>query len=262
MTVYVKKFAGIDFHFDYSTHTLLGKESRRSFLFTPLLLSNEYMSSLVAESYRRDIDIKQQVLDALSPFQSMSKAWAAAVLDLVLNEVNDDECLKPDLSVTHCGSWFGQQAAILLENNRFRSRLYEQTLIDLDLTAMLVADRVLSIYGKQDQIPYRNFAVSDVANYPFVGKDSNLNVVMWTGVEHFDPDQVKASVQTATDNTLFILQGTDMFAPDHINPIHKREDLVDWMVSDGQIQYTLYFLGTMQCPYGSRHCAAVMLNKK
>ena len=173
------------------------------------------MSSLSYNS----LDLKQAVLDALSPFQLMSKAMATRGLEVMLA---DDEG-RTYAPVVYFGSWFGQQA--LLDHiwwSEYRRKmppyLGKVTLIDKDKSAMAMAKwlRPLVVPEELDSVDY---LVADALEHK-IDWMGNPGVIVWNGLEHFNIDKAAAYVQDAQPGTRFLVQATDMPSHDHLIGYH------------------------------------------
>lgn len=251
-TKQVQTFAGLEFEFQFYDDTCM--QERGSILTT---VQNHfhpsYIAGLVAATYGRP-NIKQAVLDALSPFQMMSKSWMSSLVAYAIQQVANEEYdgHYPDFNLRYHGSWFGQSAH--LDNQHVDGPQVESmTLIDLDENAMDVA-RHMSVdkcAGLGNNVAY---VVGDALDYPFASEERN--VVIWNGVEHFPKGSVQKFIAQAPRGTLFCLQGTDMPAPDHINPVIEISDLYD-PEAEMRNDHLLYFGGLMTCSFARRFAVAV-----
>jgi hypothetical protein len=260
MSSYSKRFADLKFQFEFCIDTRLSTDSHLTI--PTRYLGAEYISNLVTHTYRQDIDIAQSVLDAISPYQMMSKAWAVEVLRHVWNKVVENEPGLRTMNVVHPGSWFGQLASMLKEDSYLGPKVIDQCLIDVDPQAIEVSAKCLrqyrSFFPEEHLDSLELFKAQDLfeAENLFVSTDAETaNVVLWPGVEHFDKEKTRKFIRSSPKGTLFVLLGTDTVLDEHINPIAGPEQLVDWDEERAN-RHSLYFMGTMKCYFGSRHCVA------
>jgi hypothetical protein len=195
-----------------------------------------YISFLVAKTYD-DPDLKQQVLDALSPFQLVSKAWAVSTL----KQVNIFR------TTYYPGSWFGQLATSIhhtYKNDYARCGVtVEHVLIDLDPRCSAVAKDVVTWYLTRS--PW--IVVGDLFT---LSPPTEPSLFVWTGLEHFDLEKVRQLVHACPTGTTFLFQGTDMPAPDHINPISSSDQILLALGVDSSKVCTK---GSLYSSVGNRH---------
>ncbi len=197
-----------------------------------------YISFLVAKTYD-DPGLKQQVLDALSPFQLVSKAWAVSTL----KQVNIFR------NIYYPGSWLGQLAVSIQhthKNDYARCGVtVEHTLIDQDLRCCDVAKAAVAPY-----IPSQcSVLVGDALT---LKPPVESSLFVWTGLEHFDLKKVRQLVRACPAGTTFLFQGTDMPAPDHINPISSPDQILSALDVDS---YKVCTKGSLYSSVGNRHQA-------
>lgn len=203
------------------------------------LLPLDYVSSLVAKTYddTTGTGIKQQVLDALSPFQLVSKAWAVYAL----------RCVPIYKPCYYPGSWFGQLAVAVQHVYREDYARWElpvsHTLIDLDPECCAVARSVTDSFLTSGS----SVLTLDIHE---LAPPSEPSVVLWTGLEHFDLDKVQNWVHNCPIGTIFLCQGTDMPAPDHVSPISSPEHILSALRVDPN---KVNGKGSLYCSIGTRH---------
>lgn len=199
----------------------------------------DYVSFLVAKTYddASGTGIKQQVLDALSPFQLVSKAWAVHALRRV-------SIFRP---CYYPGSWLGQLAVAVqhayrkdYDRNGFQ---LNQTLVDLDPECCAVA-RDAARRFLSEEYSVLTLDVHDLA------PPSEPSLVLWTGLEHFDLEKVRLWVHDCPAGTTFLFQGTNMPAPDHVSPISCSKQILSALgVNTGNVN----FKGSLYSSVGTRH---------
>jgi len=197
-----------------------------------------YVSFLVAKTYGEDTGIKQQVLDALSPFQIVSKAWA----------VNSLRYVPIFRSVYYPGSWLGQlpvavQNGYQKDYNRYGYTV-SHVLIDKDPVCSAVASVAVGTHlvGTLSKV-----LVQDIYDLAPVSEPSTF---VWTGLEHFDLEKVRRWVRSCPTGTTFLFQGTDMPAEDHVSPISSPKDILSALeIGVGQVKLQ----GSLSSCIGNRH---------
>lgn len=204
----------------------------------------EYQTELVSMSYGTyERSIKQDVLDALSPFQMVSKLWLTSLL--VSRKIPHWGLLQDPTSYVLIGSWFGQAMAMLRSRTDCVGYLFERpiTLIDKDPLASRLGIQLL-----EKQFTNASFVTDDVFNVEIPG---TRNLFLWPGVEHFQEQDVMDHIAAHDKGNVWILQGTNMTDADHKNPINYVSQLLRYF-HDGQVLYT----GELKCNLGTRFMVA------
>lgn len=210
----VFRYAGIDFEIT-SWRKPLGMLPGTSDL--PI----EIVSMLAAETY--GTNKQQSVIDALSPFQIMSKAMAVRGLEammLLKGPRNND--------LVYFGSWFGQQAILdylwwAKTPVSWRPGAIDSlTLVDLDQKALDISERLLSqvsasLVGIAEV--ETQFKACDALGYYPKWSDAP-GIIIWTGLEHFDQNKAARYIRYAQPGTRFLIQATDMPGEDHHTTFH------------------------------------------
>lgn len=252
------KLGGVDFTYNGELHLLSGYDSSLSL--APMSIPANLVSGLVNASYAFP-EHKQSILDALSPFQLMSKFWVSSVLGTVLTRMDVPSGTAGYASqFVFPGSWYGQQLSLLRRNSSLS--LIAPILVDLDPVACDIANAL----GRAD--PYGFGTVRDehtarvhnldifspeYQRLPIVGDA----VYVWNGLEHFDPALVKKFVSDRP-GSIFCVQGTNM--------VHRDGDHVDeCLVSTTEELYekffpedrSVLFEGTLSCFVGDRFMLVV-----
>ncbi len=200
------------------------------------ILPLDYISFLVTYTYSAPC-LKQPVLDALSPFQLVSKAWAVSALKYV-----------PSFkSVYYPGSWFGQLAVSVhhtyKSDHARHGNTVEHTLVDLDLRSCDVAKAVIAPYMPRQHIVLVGDALT-------LRPPTEPSLFLWTGLEHFNLEKVKQFVRRSLPGTTFLFQGTDMPAPDHISPISSPDVILAALDVDPE---SVSYKGSILSHIGNRH---------
>lgn len=197
---------------------------------------SSFMSHLVALTYEPQAHYqKQDVLDALSPFQVMSKMWAATLFQHLA--VSPRKILYP-------GAWYGQLYALIQVLGFNGQHNAEHDLLDKDGRMKWWHTELLKSFTFKTVLQDLNqLHAEDLKEY---------DVVLWTGVEHFDNDLVQATVSSLAPQTLVILQCTDLKDEDHINPI--SETGLHHYFHDSQVLYK----GELRAPFATRFCLAAL----
>lgn len=204
-------------------------------------LNLDYVSKLISFTYGNSLDFKQSVFDALTPFQLASKMWASNCMRLMFQIAQERS--TPVDQLVYIGSWFGQQHVFA---NLYLDNSLPALLIDKDPNANHIAD----VCFAESRVTNVKFQTLDIANFDWDSL-SDSSMVIWTGCEHFDPDEIKRATEDhdLTDQT-WILQGTDMPAPDHTNLIANENDLAKYFYTEP------VYLGKMSTPIGNRFMVA------
>lgn len=189
-------------------------------------------------------DQKQALLDALSPFQIVSKYWSTMALNIILEFDPDAE------HVVYVGSWFGQQSAMATRTVMNYTN-YGVDLVDKDPVACRIAQFLIKAdpYHARCDPLVRTADIFDLSHKYRAG-----TVFVWNGLEHFDNNDVETFLEKNTEST-FIFQSTSMEAADHTNCAGHIDDLlsclpVGW--EDG-----IVYRGEIQCDLGSRYMLVV-----
>jgi len=230
-------------------------------------LPTDMVTGMSRMSYRYP-ELKQEVLDALSPFQIQSKLWMCSVVrDVLDHEFSADR-------IAMFGSWFGQQAALLSRQVRGYENI-KTYLIDQREIACLAAKFMLDSDEKYTHGSKVEFSRSDALKWEFPGsvqKNSSDNpnfpsvqalrnavfdqdMIIWNGVEHFDRQEVLAYVRNHPD-VAFALQGTDLPDPEHTNKVLSEDDLLS-MVPEERHESIVY-LGSLRCDFATRYTAVLL----
>lgn len=192
----------------------------------------EYVTKLVTHMYSDNVDQMCAVRDALSPFQIISKTWVADSLAKFGQN-------RP--SYFFIGSWFGQQAQLMQETMPSDFHLAQKYFVDKDARATYIASDVCSTLANTAFFPEDVFDTS--------AQPPPSSVVVWTGLEHFDPKKVADYIESKKhQGLLWCLQGTDMPDDDHINPIRSVNDLTRYFHSDNVL-----YSGELITPLGTRY---------
>lgn len=224
-------FGGLSYELGYSSTADSERDKKAEYLHAHLPI--DLVSGLSALTYKYP-QLKQQVLDALSPFQIISKQWACSVLNSVLADS------YPRSPFVYFGSWFGQLNSIMSR----RIPGYGQrrvTLVDLDPLACEAARDLLAadVWQKATKGSV-SVVCGDALNFDlsaYAEEQGAEPIVVWTGIEHFDREKVKDYIRDHEDcSALYLLQGTNMPADDHIHLIKECYDLEEYF--DGDLIYS------------------------
>jgi len=120
---------------------------------------------------------------------------------------------------------------------------------DLDSEALYASCQALGDYGIVEDCSWH--CVDAMQEGSFVVDRDRKTLVVWTGIEHFDPVQIQQFVDRMPKHWTYLLQGTNMPAPDHINPVCCVEDLSKYFNTEPLVK------GEMKTPLGSRFMIAV-----
>lgn len=215
------KIGGTDYAIEYSPTLEYQEEEFKSTEYLDSNLPVDLVCGLSSQSYARP-EIKQQVLDALSPFQVVSKLWATSVLNKILG---DDYERSPMVFV---GSWFGQLNALMSRRlNNYVTR--DVVMLDMDPGACAVARWMVEQDQWQSPTDQVKVVLGDALQFDlsvFADEHAASPIVVWTGVEHFDPQAVKNYIRDHSGaKAVYLLQGTNMPAPDHVGLLHSCEEL-------------------------------------
>lgn len=187
---------------------------------------------------------KQALMDALSPFQIVSKFWSTMALNNLL-------MMDPDIeTIVYVGSWFGQQSA--LASRYVRNYLsWKVELVDADPEACRVAQYLIN----HDSYHQRNQPTVRIADiFTLRDKYQENTVFVWNGLEHFDNDEVEKFLESNTGSS-FIFQSTSMEADDHTNLATDIEDLTSCIPPGWD---DIVYRGEILCELlGSRYMMAV-----
>ncbi len=170
-----------------------------------------YVSFLVSQSYGASEEVRQSIFDALSPFQLLSKAWSTYTVRQLINHYHVG-------SVYYPGSWFGQSCVSL--RGQFLLESSQHILVDKDPVCSDIAHKGMRFHCYGTQVLCEDFLSLSIP------KEKDPPLVVWTGLEHFDLAKVREFLKQFQAGTLFLFQGTDMPAPDHISPIYSPGELL------------------------------------
>lgn len=237
------KLGGTEYSIEYSDTLSYQEEEFKGTEYLDSNLPIDLVSGLVSQSYARP-DIKQQVLDALSPFQVLSKLWATSVLSKIIGE---DYERSP---FVYIGSWFGQLNSLMSRRvDNYLTR--DVIMLDMDPTACAVSKWLVEHDQWQSPTTQVKVILGDAMLFDLsvLADDQAASpIVVWTGVEHFDPKAVKSYINDhAGAKAVFLLQGTDMPAPDHVGLVHSCEELEQYF--DG----TPIYSARLKTAVGSRY---------
>lgn len=221
------KTGGLEYEISYSESVACQAEEFQSTEFLNSFIPVDLVTGLVSHTYERP-EWKQPVLDALSPFQITSKLWATSVLAKIIGE---DYERSP---ILFFGSWFGQMNSLLARKmlNYHNRRV---ALIDIDPLACQMAQYVRE--SDQWLISQQDVAIvcGDALTYDlsaFADECGAEPIVVWTGIEHFEEGKVKRYIEDHQGaKAIYLLQGTNMPADDHVNPITSCEALEQYFDS-------------------------------
>ena len=178
-----------------------------------LTLPSALVCALSSASYNFS-EQKQAILDALSPFQFVSKVWSIGALAQMLE-------LDPDITdIVFVGSWFGQQSAMAC---RMVTNLndYQVVLVDKDPEAHRVAQYLL----KCDS--YHRRAAPTLLNKDIFEMQFDSGALfVWSGLEHFDDNDVEKFLEKHSACS-FIFQSTDMENDQHGNKAYEVDDILE-----------------------------------
>lgn len=197
-----------------------------------------FVASLVRQSYHKDIEFKQSVLDALSPFQILSRRWASNAYLWLWAQF-------PMKKVYYFGSWFGMQGAFDALRIGYKDDQTSRYYFDLDKTALVVSETAHRDNGTHNNSSWGH---TDVWDLNPASLDAG-SLVVWTGIEHFEPNRILNFISRAHPTIRWLLQGTNMPADDHTNLVHSVEDLSKYFNTEPLLQ------GEMKTPIGSRFMA-------
>lgn len=202
-------------------------------------------------------DQRQAILDALSPFQILSKMWATYIAGeaLALSGQKEVRAVFP-------GSWFGQQLSLLRRNSRLR--LHHPILIDMDPRAVEFSKSLLFTcdpFGLGDGEKKAIFHAGDIFSKEVQDHEDWMGLpddtlFVWNGLEHFDPEKTKELI-SKWPSASFCLQSTNMEAEDHNFTCESIEDLLSYVPADRKAD--IRYVGEIQADFGTRYM--VMFNK-
>lgn len=215
------KLGGTDYTIAYSDSDASQVEEFKVTEFLDSNLPIDLVSGLVSQTYARP-EIKQQVLDALSPFQIASKLWAVSVLHKI---IGDDYERSP---FVYFGSWFGQLNSLMAR--RIANYVTRDVMMfDIDPQACSVARWIVEQDQWQQPTNQVKAILGDALQFDlsaFADETAASPIVVWTGVEHFDAEAVKRYIKDHEGaKAVYLLQGTDMPAPDHVGLVSSCEEL-------------------------------------
>lgn len=215
------KIGGTDYSIEYSPTLENQEEEFRATEYLDSNLPVDLVCGLASQTYARP-DIKQAVLDALSPFQTASKLWATSVLHKI---IGDDYERSP---FVFFGSWFGQLNSLMARRiTNYVTR--DVVMLDIDGEASAVAHWLLKQDQWQQPTDQVKVVLGDALQFDlsaFADEQAASPIVVWTGIEHFDAEQVKRYIKDHEGaKAVYLLQGTNMPAPDHVGLLHSCEQL-------------------------------------
>ena len=219
-------------------------EAALSLAYLSTYMPSNFFTSLVRQSYNRSPEFKQAVLDAMSPFQIASKMWAANAVQFLASEYDIDHLF-------YLGSWFGAQSAF---DHKAHPDLVEarKTYLDRDAEVISVARQCHTDNFTAGRSTWLICDIStDTSFERFETEANDTSVVVWTGIEHFDPKVIQHLVDEFPPTTKWVLQGTDMPAPDHANVVTSLSDLTKYFNTEPLL------LGEMRTVLGTRFMAVM-----
>lgn len=235
----VKNFevAGMSFllteegRFQYSPMTTLG---------LPVAL----VCGLAAASYEFP-EQKQAILDALTPFQIVSKIWSSQCAQDIMRMEDSDETRH----IVHVGSWFGQQSALMVRSGAYYD--WSVQLVDKDPEACRVAAALL----RMDSYHRRAKPVITPRDIFELETFAPGTTFVWNGLEHFEPADVEKFLDRNSE-CAFVFQSTSMPATDHNNLAFCVDDILKAVPAgwdDG-----IVYKGELQTELGSRFMMAIL----
>ncbi len=204
----------------------------------------EELFSLIAANSYRSVDTRLSALDAITPFQVMTRLWCSAGTSIQIHRLHHEP-----VRIIYAGSWYGQQLALDLVSKVNDDRVISADLVDIDSQAISISEYVVGHYVSHPNLSDVVFNCRDVLTYH---RDSPYpHVLVVSGAEHYDRDKLK---QWITDESCRIVQpavillGTDMKAPDHVYSYSHYTSLRSLLPST----YTVDYGGQMRTALGSR----------
>jgi hypothetical protein len=216
------KIGGTDYEIEYSPTLEYQEEEFKTTEYLDSYLPADLVCALMSSTYGRDEAFRQHVVDSLTPFQVVSKLWACSVLSKI---IGDDYGRSP---FVYPGAWFGQLNALMARRIAdYITR--DAVLLDLDKRAIDVAHWVLQSDQYQSPTNQVKIIQGDALTFDLSAYSDECAaspIVVWTGIEHFDPAAVKRYIgDHAGAKAVYLLQGTNMPAPDHPGLINSFEEL-------------------------------------
>lgn len=222
------KYAGLEYELVYSDTANSEKGPALEFFQTHL--PTDLVCPLIAAAYSFP-EAKEAVIDSLSPFQVLSKQWACTVLSHVLGE---DYERSP---FVYFGSWFGQLNSLMSRRVPGYNN-HQVVLIDQEPLACQVAKTVLDadVWQKSFRQSPIGVVEGDALKFDLQAFSEETGadpIVLWTGIEHFEAYAVQDYIEEHERcNALYLLQGTNMPADDHVNPIHSCAEMESYFDGD------------------------------
>lgn len=235
------------------------EDADNEFVFVPssFQLPVDLVCGLSAASYEFP-DQKQNILDALSPFQIASKLWSTSISCDVIDEIGNDQ----KLMVVFPGGWYGQQSALMCRrSHEYRSAM--KCVIDKDKKSLDVFMKLIECDPYHKMFAPSYVCADFFADIDWNGQSEELKskivsmreggnfVYVWNGIEHFDEDEVKDLIVNCPEAT-FVMQSTNMKHDDHSALCESLEYLCDYVPMDRDIMYK----GELKCDLGSRFMIA------
>jgi hypothetical protein len=216
------KLGGTEYSISYSDTMEYQEEEFKATEYLDSNLPADLVCALMSSTYGRSDAFRQHVVDSMTPFQVASKLWACSVLSKILG---DDYGRSP---FVYPGAWFGQLNALMARRMAdYITR--EVVLLDLDPEACSVANWVLQSDQWQSPTDQVKIVQGDALTFDlsaFADECAADPIVVWTGIEHFDPQAVKNYIRDHSGaKAVYLLQGTNMPAPDHVGLINSCEEL-------------------------------------
>ena len=190
------------------------------------------------------VDQKQAILDALTPFQIVSKIWSSQCVQdmMMLEDANEVQRL------VFVGSWFGQQSAMMARSAQSYQE-WKVQLVDKDPEACRMAQALIRMdaYHRRVQPVVTPRDVFDLTFEPG-------SLLVWNGLEHFDANAVSTFLERHSECAV-VFQSTSMPAHDHVNLASCVDDILravpeDW--DDGVL-----YKGELTTDLGSRYMMAI-----
>lgn len=216
------KTGGMEYEIEYSPLLEYQEEEFKSTEYLDSNLPVDLVCALISSTYQREPFHVKQVMDSLTPFQIVSKMWACSVLSKI---IGDDYGRSP---FVYPGAWFGQLNALM--SRRIADYITRQVvLLDLDQNAVNTAWWVLQTDQWQSPTDQVKIIQGDALTFDlssYADECAASPIVVWTGIEHFDPESVKKYIKDHDGaKAVYLLQGTNMPAPDHPGLINSYEEL-------------------------------------
>lgn len=185
-----------------------------------------FYARLATASYRHRVIPLTTFRDAMGEDQFLSKVSLGVHLIHALNEVKLDAGLHSFRAV-HYGSWFGAGQVAVTAALEFRPSLIglAPVFVDLDAKANEVA---------MDLFPGARVCTQDMCEQMALVPDGTVITFVNSAMEHLSVEQANQWFQCTLEvaqkakYAIWILQGTNMPAEDHLRSIDKSDDLLPY----------------------------------